>query len=260
MTIRRRFPSAFTFLLASAALALGAVACSDSADDAPSSQTDGRGEGGGEDGYTLDNVCDAIAKKSCAAMASCCEKADLAYDEAACEDGGRRACLGEVAKVRAGKLSFDASAVDECIEVLRKSSDKCEMTAQEAAFDFAIRACLRVFPGAIEEGASCSDDNECKPDTSGAMVVSCENGVCHTEPAFEELGEGGDCGVSAVCARGLYCAPDPDYGHGYVCAPAKDLGEACESFDECLSWACEEGTCAPAKKKFIVDAETCSGG
>lgn len=257
-------------MFSGAALALTFAACSSNSND--ESNTDGPGGGGGAGGngpgdinYTLDNVCEHLARKECAAAQSCCESSGIGYDQAACEAASRKACGKTVAKVRAGKMTFDPIAVDGCLAAVAKRYGKCELTILEDWDVYGTGACWSVFEGTVGEGGACEDVEECAVPTEEDTTVFCLTGTCDWGPiSYYEGGKGEDCGImKAYCERGLYCAPvsDPESAYPGKCADAKKVGEACEGVesDECLSWNCRDGKCAEAEKYFVVSDEICRG-
>lgn len=274
MTIRRRFSTTLTIVLSSAALVLGAMACSSSADqdidetDEQDESKDGKGGKGGKgskDSYTLDNVCEKMAEKECASAASCCGSSGIGYDQEACEKASRKACGKTVAKVRAGKMAFDPTAVDKCLDAKAKRYEKCKVTIFDDWDIDARWSCSSIFKGAVVEGGACEDIEECAAPTEENTAAFCFYGTCDYAPSnYTEVGKGEECGsMKTFCERGLYCAPvsEPDSIYAGRCDDAKEIGEACEGYesDECLSWNCVNGRCAEPEKYFVATPEVCKG-
>lgn len=226
MNTRSRFVSIFTIALSTAALALGAAACSSSDDD-----NKGNGPGGNGGGsYTLDNVCEQVAKKECTSIKSCCESTGVGHDQAGCEAESKKSCEAEVAKAKAGKRTFNASAVDSCVASMQGLYQKCTFTYAELVGMGHIGAsCANVFAGTVAEGGTCEDSEDCKPSSDSSKHAFCDEGKCVVGPI--SLAEGEDCGGGEVaCGAGLYCDLT-----SMKCQKAKALGETCDpsSFTEC---------------------------
>lgn len=290
MKKRNSFPSIFTILLSSAALAFGVGACS-SDDDDKGGGPGGSGNGGGQ--YTLDNLCEQAAAKQCTDIKACCDSTGVGYDEGGCLEAARKDCDRQVALVKAGKRTFDSNAVNGCLAGMKAAFDKCEMTLSEATgLEDLVAACDRVFVGTVEAGGACEHDEDCKPASEDNEYAICDEGTCAY--LITSLGEGADCDDMRQCAEGLYCAPGdmagPAPGAG-LCEKRKAIGEACEQsffsaacvegsycdvqtsqcvamksvgaectvLFECDSLKCEEGKCAEPEKYSMADAESCKG-
>ena len=265
------------------------VGCGDSDDD--TGNNGGTGKGGGN--YTLDNVCQQIAARQCAAAKPCCESSGIGYDEQGCIATSIADCEAQVALVKAGKRTFHPEAVDACAAVTTDLVGRCAVTIDEF-LDFARTslACQYVFTGNVEEGGACEDDSDCKPPTEANAFAACsEEGKCVI--GHIDRGEGQACGEYASCAKGLRCEADPNAGStttvckkpkqaGEACTPsvfntfecasglychpdsstcveAKAIGEACGAPVECVSGNCQEGKCGEPQKLSTVDTEICTG-
>lgn len=276
MNTRSRFSSTFTILLSGTALALAAAACSSSDDE-----NGNGGNGGPVGGYTLDNVCEETAKKECAALQSCCDSTGIGYDQTGCEATARKECDKQVAKVKAGKLSFNASAVNACAAVMQGLYQKCTFTyADLAASSTAGSACAQVFEGTVDEGGACEADEVCKQPSDPQKAASCDEGKCVVGPLF--LAEGDDCDGDVACGVGLFCDEsmkckksiaigdtcDPmnfsqcglgNYcdGESKKCTVGKAAGAGCYLPVECASFSCDDGKCGAGFS--LADEETCKG-
>lgn len=258
MNERKGMSSILTVLLSGAALVLAAAACSDS-DDNKGGGGPGAGGAGGSGGgpggggsYTLDDVCERIAPRQCADARACCESSVAGYDQAGCEAGMLRDCEAGVAKVKEGKMTFNAGSVDACLNTLKGTYQKCEFAFAELIEIGDIADACHVFLGNIEVGGACEEDAECKQPSDDKELAHCIHGKCTLE-SLGEAGEGADCGEETSCGPGLYCSEDDK------CAKAKAIGEACTWPGECASWSCQAGQCAEGNKISIASGALCKG-
>lgn len=250
MKIRPKAQAMVAIFLAGAALALTSLACK-------GFEASGHGDDPIGPKYGLDDVCEHMARASCAFAESCCQTSGMGHDGEGCEAALRADCEAKVAKVRAGRMTFHADAVDDCLDARRKRYAMCEVNVAED-FEHADLVCRNVFLGAVREGDACDDIDECRlPPPEKAMAVLCLNGVCSFKPVYFPVGEGEECETTAFCAFGLYCARDSTSEAG-TCTKTKPSGESCEDFDECLSWKCEDGRCVEHKYP-VVSEELCHG-
>lgn len=292
MDMNRRSPwsSAFIAFLSGAALALTVAACGGPDDDAGQEpRTSGAAGGGGkEDGSTLQNVCDAIAKARCEGIQPCCDARDLEFNRQQCESRIRNECYDLRDAVHRGSADFDPSQIDACLDASKAAFEQCaydsltEMARESAKVD---ESCLLVFPGKVELGEACEQATDCKLLSNGSLPVCNHDNRCEALP--EPLKEGEPCvdlDVFSYCEFSLYC--DSDTGKcekrkeaGEVCdveylecAPGlgcdeasetctplelKELGESCSVGGECASQACDDGECV---RPSVAHEEVCGSG
>lgn len=273
MKTRSPFTSIFTVLVATAAISMTAAACSSDDDDKGKTANNGPGGGGGNGGgdgkgggeYTLDDVCEEMAKKQCAMVKPCCDASDVGYDQAGCEAAAKEGCEEQVAKVKEGKLTFDAGSVDPCLKAFEPMYAKCELSLADSGERMVEieTACRMLFAGTVAPGEACEEDEECKPSTDPEKLTFCESGKCSEGPHF--LGEGKACDVDGdgrSCAPGLYCdtSEDPNFTVG-TCEKMKAVGDACEgmAYGECgVGSNCDLGTQACKAGKPIGESCTMS--
>lgn len=261
-------------LLSTAAVTLLAIGCGGS---------DGDGD------YTLDNICEKMAARQCAAAQPCCESSPIGYDEAGCVAYARQQCEEQVRLVNEGKRTFHAEAVDPCLNALGGMFQKCELTVDDL-YDLAAStvACGRVFEGTIEIGGACQTDTDCKQPAGADEFATCsEENKCVL--GHVNVQEGGACGEFDSCAPGLYCdfangagtcskpkevgadCSSPallggDCGPGLycdlstdTCQPVKGPGEPCETSLECAGYGECNGTCGKGLTFPIADSDICLG-
>jgi hypothetical protein len=196
---------------------------------------------GGAVGYTLDNVCQTLTPKLCAARQGCCTNA-FGYNQAQCEANQLAECTARVAEVNGGKRKFTPSAIDPCLAAVATLYGACYYSGDQlAGYDLAVNVCNSIFdPVNAGPGTGCTLTSDCTSNTAANGFVGCRNGMCYqglVQPA------GGDCTGSNVCAPGLYCQPYPNN----TCSQATAVGGNCYSSPQCgLGYYCDNGHCAKA--------------
>jgi hypothetical protein len=136
--------------------------------------------------------------------------------------------------VASRRVDYDRGRAAACVDERRYAA--CDRTTADWR---AAGACAEVFAGRVEMGGDCLADAEC---CSGACLRghntnACAFGTC-VEPQ-PQIRVGEPCSFSRYCVDGAYCD-----GVGFVCAPLKPQGAACDSQEECaFGTYCENGTC-----------------
>ncbi len=242
---------------------LVAVACggSSSSVEAANSAPDGGTSDGGPDGgststYTLDDVCEKTAPKTCALRKPCCEKTS-AYDDAGCLANAKAECAKDVADARAGKATFHPERIDGCFAKLAPFFDTCSVTFDVLASVAKVLADCRIFEGSVGIGSACTRDGECAP-ISGAGFPSCSDTTKTCNGVFF-LSAGAACSfaepMTGFCDDGLFCdanlAAKPPAG---TCGQATPVGKPCDAAKvvdlQCgLGNYCEKSTGLCAKGK-----------
>jgi hypothetical protein len=233
------------------ALALGAIVLAACGDDPPPPVT---ATGAGGQHYDLDNVCELLAARLCAAREPCCQAIGAPYDEARCVARQEQGCRDAIAAVEAGSIEFDPTHIDACIEDFEHLMARCFLSPAELVFELADSfAVCTFFRGRRVPGDACQVDVECAgPSGHGFAACDDDTGVC--EQAYV-VGLGETCSPAAAryCAPGLYCAlmaGDPPAG---LCEQALRLGDPCDPIDAPLACGngryCDGATlvCAEAK-------------
>lgn len=256
----------------------------------------GSGGGGGEPAYTLDEVCDVLAEKECAAVEACCDSSGVGYDEAGCQGAIKTSCEAQVAKAKEGKLVFDSESVDPCADAMAALYGKCELSWEETGdVLLGLPACRGLFAGTKSAGESCATVEDCKPPTEASQVATCESQKCVVRPKFRAEGDPCTIGATVGCAIDLYCDADPKQQGAFgKCQKVKALGAACDKSQEafaqfecgignhchqqlstctkgkaageactdarayeCESYTCRSGQCAPLS---VANEGICKGG
>ncbi len=241
-------------------------------------------EGVGGVSYTLDNICDTVAPGLCTDRESCCADQGYSYDEAGCVARERETCEEDVARARAGDVSFHPELVDDCLVSAKAVFGSCVVAISDLVDvrnDLVV--CTKVFRGDKAEGAACTDESECALPDGG--FADCEDDKCVHSLV---VGEGGSCSFDGgnLCEDGLYC-DNPDGGMckvslaaGATCDPMKDFlscglgsycegmtqkcttskasGEACDSPLQCVSLSCGASLCVGDGFSFVDESE-CGG-
>jgi hypothetical protein len=260
----------------------------------------GAAGGGGLAGtpsYALDDVCQKLAPKLCAASQSCCMAAGFGYDANGCQATSIAECGKNVAEVEAGSMSFDPSNIDVCFAEYELLLQKCVLGVGDFFELLAtLKPCNSIFQGTRPEGASCQRDAQCAASSNPSVYVSCEQSsqqcthwMLLDENAKCQLGDG----VTAYCKPGLYCdaylGGTPPYSGicktatapgkpcnfanpyeleccvGYycnqstgLCTTAKLGGAGCATDIECQTFECQSGKCSAQGP--IVNQALCTGG
>jgi hypothetical protein len=239
MALRRPLRLLLALSLSSSGAA--AIACSGSSDDS----------GGGGTHYTLDNVCEEIAPKICALQQGCCTSSGIGFDEPGCKTYQLDECNPNVAEVKAGTMTFDASQVDPCLAGIKPLFEACRVAYPDLLQYFsALRACEHVFVGQNDEGALCDRDAQCKPSEDPKTLVGCEGGRCKWSRV---VGSGATCDFDDLaphlCDAGLYCDIATG-GTSGTCKTATALGQACDP----VSLECGIGAFCQASTQTCVEA------
>lgn len=267
--------------------------------DGPSSTPDGGSSGiladaSGGAAYTLDDVCEKTAPRTCALRKPCCEKT-ATYDEQGCIARAKAECAKDVADVRAGKSTFRPERIDDCFAKLGPVFDNCSLTFDVLASVAKVLGECRVFEGNVPKGGACTRDGECAaggpssfpscdvgtktcrtvsflPSGSACELAEPPTGFCD-EALFCDanltlkppsgtckiatgIGKPCDAGkaIDLQCGLGNYC----EKGTG-LCAKGKGANAPCANGFECASFSCLDGVagkrCAPPGD--IVKREDC---
>lgn len=196
----------------------------------------------------LDHVCEPLAAATCRVHLGC--RSGVSRELLlGCEAHLTAACEAErphlEARIAAGRLRFDASALSTC--QARAAMVACAAPADmQAALG---RDCDDVFVGRVTTGA-CVDAGDCAP---GLACVT-RDGSC--PGTCEPLGpRGARCDTElAPCADGLTCEDGR-------CLPASvALGDACATTAQCPPDAyCDDATCVLRKSRgrACTDDEQC---
>lgn len=243
---------------------------------------------------TVFDSCVAFAERLCADAQSCCEEQHGGFSLDGCVETFRRdVCRPGADAVTAGRATFDAGAVEACLEAHAAAHAVCVPTwAETLELRKEIYAACRVIDGLTEPGGGCSIAATCKrPDGFG--TAECVKNVCRV---VEILPQGAPCpfpsGSVSVCDQGLTCDA-PGLGSEGVCVEATATGEACDASQlestacglgsycdgataicavavnrggdgcaqstECVSFDCDRLAGECAKAPAVVDRETCLG-
>lgn len=212
---------------------LGSVvsACSDPDEPSPAAASD---------------FVEQLAQATCAGLAPCCQRANIAYDQATCLTNARAEFADDLGRLSGPKFRYEASAAGGCLTEVKRVLAACE----EFEDDTTGVACAGVFVGTLAEGATCTRDEECADQANCLGLTSGGTGICGKNTDFTfthgKLGEacagecsGAKCQVfgeamnpAVVCyeSDGLSC-------NGSVCAQIVGVGEACDGMASCNSTA-----------------------
>ena len=267
--------------------ALGVAACSSSATD------DGNKAEATPDTSVFDSCVD-FATRLCADAEGCCQQAYGGFDAAGClATFKREVCRPGADAVTAGKATFNADSVEDCLAAHAAAHAVCIPTwPQTLELRKKIYAACRVIDGTAEPGRGCAIAATCKH-PEGVATSECVKNVCQV---VEILPEGAECpfpsGSVSVCDNGLACdAPGleasghcvkaiatgetcdggvlegTECGLGNYCDPATATcqvtqnlgGSGCAQSNECVSFDCNRiaNECAPAPA--VVSRDTCLG-
>lgn len=243
------------------------------------------GNGWEEEGeYTLENVCQRMAKSLCANLEPCCESSDIGYDAIGCEAAAKAECDEKVVKVNEGRLSFNPDAIAPCLVVDERLRESCHFTFFDilASTEEIQATCNRIFEGAFAEGEACERRDDCKHPEDYRRFATCEHGRCVVEVGILVEGEACTKGapecelglfcseLSSQCERGILgasCEPMSTHecGSGNYCDSEdekckvlKAAGEGCKADIECASEYCDtDGKCA--KGTPVANEEACLG-
>ena len=109
-----------------------------------------------------------------------------------------------------------------------------------------------------EEGDTCQDDE-------GVFTLTCDDGlVCGFESkTCDPLPEEGEECAQGRCAGDLRCVNEFDENMvlvGATCQPAKTAGEECFGWNDCETFECIDGVCAPPIEPGEMCQVTCIEG
>lgn len=222
-----------------------------------------------------------VASRLCHAFRQCgCgEVAGVALDN--CGTGLEFAWQGIQEDARSNGWTYDGACLTKRLNALRDRG--CETTGTMRQGCGAVSC--QVFHGSVPEGGTCTGrstasdcrqglicvggtcEQPCSGPTTGPLGEgeTCREGtrvtgvceeelICHPErgECVARPGEGEAC-VSNQCAEGLWC--DTSSGQR-TCRPTQPAGTDCTTPLECMSRACEEGTCAATPE----EGEPCATG
>ncbi len=245
------------------------------------------------DTSVFDNCVD-FATRLCADAEGCCRAAYGDFSADGClATFKREVCRPGADAVTAGKATFNAGAIDDCLAAHAAAHAVCTPTwKQTLELRKKIYSACRVLDGTAEPGRGCAIATTCKH-PPGAATAECVKNVCRV---IEILPEGAECpfpsGSVSVCDDGLACdAPGlgtsghcikavaagescdasvleaTDCGLGSFCDPETALcrvavntgGAGCSQSNECVSFECNRiaNECAPAPA--VLSQETCLG-
>ncbi|MBO6934225.1 MAG: hypothetical protein JJ863_04600 [Deltaproteobacteria bacterium] len=173
----------------------------------------GCGDDNGGGGVSLEDAPAAVAESFCNPVEACLgDLTSLFLGGQACTDVFEPAITNGSAplwqaSIDAGRLAYDGSKLDDCIEAA--SALGCD--ALEARD---IAACDEAFEGLVEPGGACVAEVDCAGEAYCASDAACP-GVCTLR-----AGGGESCTSNEGCVSGLIC------GSGTCVMPAGD-GESC---------------------------------
>ncbi len=223
-------------------------------------------------GPTVEQLCPALAKKQCAALAACgCPGA--AAGQAACEVKTLGSCdksvIAFIGGISLGTLSYDAKAASACLAGFDQMASQCAQPSSRVR----PAECRMLWVDAAEVGKPCAayavgllcakKQGFCNPDagntcaplpTAGqgcpkahwcAAGLVCDGDQCQAPGAV-----GAACASDDGCQLPLICGPDKK------CATPIASGGACQSTSQCASGLrCAGGSCAAA----LALASACLG-
>jgi hypothetical protein len=163
----------------------------------------------------------------CSARTACGDYPDKATCQASV-----RIDLGQIqADVSAGKVIYDPTQADACINAIATSVGSCRVSE---GLSIAAAPCNRMFTGTVAQGGACFMALECVSgacDLTRCVGPACCAGTCL--PAEPQVQLGGSCNGSGQCVAGTFCdvnRPTP------TCAAVKAEGSPCAgSFSECAA-------------------------
>jgi hypothetical protein len=203
-----------------------------------------------------EDVCDRLSTIQCSGEARCCDFPGRDY--ATCKQVMQQACEND--------LNLDQIAMSSV-----SGYNEYKAGIAFAEFESLVADCVPsvvdwaisrdgfagVVEGTIDEGESCAPPD---PLTAtiveiGAALVSCQDGAnvaCLPAAAGwtcqPRVEVGGTCFTDTNCKDGLYCV-NPTVGYDGVCAEKKAVNEACAVKNECQSFVCSLGVCAPVNQQ-----------
>jgi hypothetical protein len=245
---------------------------------------------GCQDGISIDatanSFCEEFAKVACHNMYRCCSESQIERNlgvseprtEAQCREDKRRNCVRASAAVRdslaAGRVTFNAAPLNECLSSILAPDDTCSTYVTELPWTTACEG--QVWVGTVAMGGNCFFDHdcagapksaECGPDQKCMALPTsgfpCPNGQCaegffcgNTGTCQAQLAENAPCMNSTQCQKDLFCdlaaTPMP------ICTARKPGGSPCTSDFGCVSGDCVPGKCAVTGTTCFTDTQ-CSG-
>jgi len=232
---------------------------------------------------TQDNFCEQIADVACHNMYQCCTEHEIESalrvtdprTELQCRDDLRVSCERASADIQdslqAGRVTFDAMRLNECLNSIVSPKETCadvvtELPWKETCKDSA-------FVGTVAIGGACFFDFDC----TGAPDNFCAaNQKCTAKPTAglpcgtgcasayycgtgglcaPKLGAGAMCTTTSQCAMDLYCDTNQVPA---VCAAKQPGGAACSSSLGCVSGECIPGQCMGTTQTCYKDTECTS--
>ncbi|MGE0546435.1 MAG: Dickkopf N-terminal cysteine-rich domain-containing protein [Kofleriaceae bacterium] len=194
------------------------------------------------------NVCSEIAEVACFNMYLCCAEGEiesiLGVDEPRteeeCVSDLTRLCERDLASltwsIDNGRASFNASAMNACLEAFVAPSESCADILDNVPWEGACEDIAWV--GEQGAGEECFFNYECAGSEVGDTYCN-QSRVCVARP-----GENMPCG-DEQCASGLFC----DFNTA-LCTKRRDTGGMCTSNFDCIEDRfCDTATmmCAPLK-------------
>lgn len=241
----------------------------------------------GDDSVTVNssssNFCDQIADVACHNLYQCCTEGEIeSYlhvtdprTEQQCRDDVSRGCTRDSAQIedslKAGRVTFDASKMNDCLNAIIAPSGTCSEVVTDLPWKV---ACMdSAFVGTVATAASCffnfdcqgAPDSFCSPaqkcearptagspcGTGCASAFYCAAGICQAK-----LGSGAACTSTAQCATNLFCdlnaTPQP------ICSATQPGGAACQSSAACISNTCVPGQCMGTSSNCYKDTDCAS--
>ncbi len=219
----------------------------------------------------LENVCDVIASAACSSnTTTCCTASGFTFDEKTCRSRQKQYCDEQVAVVKAGKATYDATKIPGCVAAWKDTFSKCKVSLTDELR--AGGACALVFRGTITRGSPCTSDGECKAPEGG--LAACGSSKLCEVLFYGEAKADEPCRTNGYqCAAGLQCtgdnvckpatpiggacpsAMDQSCGFGNFCNALKcaaglPAGSACGNYLECASWQCVSSKCSDPTPPF----------
>lgn len=179
----------------------------------------------------------AVASALCDHIQSCCEKAGVPYDAAAC----KQIVENSAAAQAQNGMRYDANAGGACVAAVSSAASACSIPTHGA--------CDKVYVGGTAAGVACTNTSQCaQPSTgSGRAVCDLDTSVCVVLPRGKSGDScAGDCytgssgqvcsvdtaGQGSVCyeSDGLFC------NQSGLCQPLLHAGDSCDYI------GCSKGT------------------
>jgi len=230
---------------------------------------------------TAENFCDVIADVACHNLYQCCTEGEIENylqvseprTELECREDVLRRCSRVAVtlqdSITAGRVTFDAARMNECLNAVIAPIDTCSSVVTEYPWEMACEESAWV--GTVALGGSCvfshdcqgAPDNYCSPTQKCAAKPTagqpCGAGCatpyyCTTSNICQpRQGPGAACTSNAQCIEDLYCdftaLPTP------VCAVKQPGGSACTSDLGCVSGTCVPGQCVGSTQECYRDAD-----